>query len=73
MQGPKEIEKHQQDYKAAAWEAYTLAELGNFVHLLAKRAEHRADAAKREKDLYDAQNYLSMMQAKLNHQKEQTK
>jgi hypothetical protein len=59
------IESHQGDYKPQAWEAYTLAELGNWVHLLAKRAEHRGNPEKRAKDMYDARNYLAMMAAKL--------
>ncbi len=59
------IDGHAGDYKTAAWEAYTLAELGPWVHLLAARAGHRADAAKRAKDFYDARNYLAMMTAKL--------
>jgi hypothetical protein len=59
------IEQHQGDYKPAAWDAYTLAELGWWVHLLATRAGHRDNAEKRAKDLYDARNYLAMMQAKL--------
>lgn len=62
---PASIEKHIPDYQPAAWEAYTLSELGNFVHLLAKRAEHRANKDKQIKDVYDAKNYLSMMVAKL--------
>lgn len=59
------ISQHQGDYKAQAWEAYTLAELGWWVHLFAKRAEHRDNPEKRAKDLYDARNYLAMMAAKL--------
>lgn len=67
-EAPQALEAHQQDYKPNAWEAYSFEELGNFVHLLAKRAGHRSDAGKRAKDLYDAQNYLSMMQSKLDAQ-----
>jgi hypothetical protein len=59
------IKKHESDYKARAWDQYTLAELGNWVHLLATRATHRDNPEKRAKDLYDAQNYLDMMQSKL--------
>lgn len=61
---PQAIEKHEGDYAPAAWDAYTFSELGNWVHLLATRAGHRANAEKKAKDLYDAQNYLSMMQSK---------
>lgn len=70
---PKSCEAHQVDYKENAWEDYTYDELGHWVHLLAKRAEHRVDLEKREKDLTDAQNYLNMMQAKLDEQKLRTK
>jgi hypothetical protein len=59
------IAKHQQDYKSQAWEQYTMGELGDWVHLLTKRAEHRSNPEKRAKDLGDARNYLAMMDAKL--------
>jgi len=60
------LDKHEVDYKENAWEQYTMQELGEWVHLLAKRAEHRGNPDKKDKDLYDAQNYLDMMQLKLN-------
>jgi hypothetical protein len=59
------LEKHQKDYKPNAWKNYSIFELGLWVHLLTKRAMHRNNEEKRGKDLYDAQNYLNMMQAKL--------
>lgn len=62
---PQGCVEHQPKYKAKAWEAYSLHELGMWVHLLTNRAEHRSDIAKRKKDLHDAQNYLDMMQSKL--------
>ena|SRR5690242_398012 len=62
---PDAIKPHAPDYKDHSWELYTMQELGEWVHLLAKRAEHRDNPEKRAKDLYDAQNYLTMMQAKL--------
>lgn len=65
MKTPDSIKPHQPDYKPAAWEAYTLAELGQWVHLFAKRAGHRDNPAKRAKDLADARNYLAMMSAHL--------
>jgi hypothetical protein len=64
------IQQHEQDYQTNAWVGYTLAELGQWVHLLAMRAGHRSDVDKRNKDLYDAQNYLDMMQSKLNELKQ---
>lgn len=65
-QTPNSAVAHENKFKPQAWEAYSLLELGQWVHLLAKRSEHRADAEKKAKDLEDAQNYLDMMQAKLN-------
>ena len=59
------IEKHDQDYKTEAWKSYSFSELGQWVELLTKRAAHRANNEKRKKDLYDARNYLSMMDSKL--------
>jgi hypothetical protein len=64
---PAELAPHQGDYKSQAWANYTLQELGSFVHLLAKRSQHRTDKAKAKKDLYDARNYLRMMEAHLDH------
>lgn len=60
---PESIEHHQVDYKSDAWKQYTLQELGYWVHLFVKRAEHRDNAEKKVKDLHDAQNYLNMMQS----------
>jgi hypothetical protein len=65
MDTPKNIQKHQPDYNDRAWEEYSFTELGNFVHLLAKRSGHRSNSEKKKKDLYDARNYLTMMDAKL--------
>lgn len=67
---PNGCVKHQEDYSPKAWEAYSLEELGNWVHLFAKRAQHRSNFAKKDKDLHDAQNYLDMMQSILNDLKE---
>lgn len=58
---PSTAQIHERDYKQAAWQQYTLAELGDWVHLLAKRATHRSNDEKRKKDLYDARNYWAMM------------
>jgi hypothetical protein len=62
---PDSAKAHEENYKQAAWEEYTIAELGQWVHLFAMRAGHRANNDKRLKDLQDAQSYLDMMQAKL--------
>lgn len=70
MEIPESLIEHQPKYKTGAWQSYSLYELGWWVHLFAKRSEHRSDAAKREKDLTDAQNYLDIMQSKLNELRE---
>ena len=72
---PEALQSHQQEYQSQAWKAYTLMELGSWVHLFAKRAEHRSHAAidKRKKDLYDARNYLAMMTAHLDALDAETK
>lgn len=67
MQTPDSIRAHEGDYQPAAWESFSFAELGWWVHLLTARAAHRASPEKRAKDLYDARNYLEMMRAKLDH------
>lgn len=69
---PQSCTNYQDDYHTQAWEGYTLAELGQWVHLFTKRAQHRTNFAKKDKDLLDAQNYLNMMQAKLDAEKEVT-
>ena len=62
---PESIERYKEEYVDGTWRRYSLQELGNWVHLLAKRATHRTNPAKWKKDLTDAQNYLNMMQAHL--------
>ena len=64
---PESIFPHKYDYKEGAWTEYSLAELGWFVHLLVQRSSHRSNLEKRRKDLYDARNYLNMMDAQLDH------
>jgi hypothetical protein len=63
---PDSLAPHAQDYKPGVFAEYTFDELGMWVHNLAKRATHRDNPEKRDKDLRDAQNYLDIMQAKLN-------
>ena len=59
----KALAQHANDYLPDAWRAYSPQELGNWIHLLLKRAGHRKDKAKRAKDIEDAQNYLHMLQS----------
>jgi hypothetical protein len=67
---PPSLLPHSPDYRAGSWRSYSICELGWFVHLLAKRAQHRENPEKKRKDLYDAQNYLNIIQAKLDALKE---
>ena len=60
---PEEIEEHSKDYYIGSWADYSLQELGDWVHLLHKRATHRTNLEKKEKDLRDARNYWIMMGA----------
>jgi hypothetical protein len=61
MQTPEQIIPHANDYKNKAWQQYTEEELGWWVRLLTKRAEHRDNEDKKAKDLYDAGNYQAML------------
>jgi hypothetical protein len=67
---PDSIIKDEPNYQPAAWQDYTLAELGSWVHLFVKRAGMRDNPAKKAKDLADAQAYLDMMQAQLDAAKD---
>lgn len=62
---PETIKPMASKYVDRSWEAYTFSELGWWVHLLTVRAHHRNNSEKRAKDLTDAQNYLYMMQSKI--------
>ena len=64
------LEKHTPDYKSKAWKQYTISELGYWVHLFTKRATHRTNMVKAKKDLYDAKNYLVMMEQKVKNKAE---
>jgi hypothetical protein len=61
---PPAVAKHQADFKPEAWKDMSVIELATWVEQLTKRAARRANDAKRDKDLYDASNYLAMLQAK---------
>jgi hypothetical protein len=69
---PATLAEHAHKYHADAWRMYSNQELGEWVHLLTKRAAHRSDKAKAQKDLHDAQNYLNMLQQSLTEQIEKT-
>lgn len=52
-------------YVEDSWLDYSTQELGQFVHLLLKRASHRKNKEKMQKDIDDARNYFLMLQAHL--------
>jgi hypothetical protein len=57
------IDDHNADYDPPdAWKAYTVEELEWWVRLLRKRAGMRVAGPKRDKDLYDADNYAAMLE-----------
>ena len=53
------------DFRSDAWRQYTLAELGDFIHLLVKRSQHHKRRDLQAKDLIDARAYWRMMGALL--------
>lgn len=61
MNTPEQIKPHAADYKDKSWQNYTEEELAWWVKLLTKRASHRTNEEKRNKDLYDAGNYQAML------------
>ena len=61
---PEGLKKHQKDYREGAWNEYTDEELRWWVHLLTMRAGHRSNPEKRDRDLYDASNYQSILDAR---------
>ena len=63
LQMPTSIRENESEFVSGSWRKYSITELGNWVHLLVKRATHRMDAKKARKDLKDAQSYLDIMQA----------
>jgi len=71
--GIDRLDVHQPDYKPASWQEYSFQELGNIIGFFAKRATHRATDIKKVKDLYDAKNYLAMLEEKLKNQAEELK
>lgn len=64
MATPESIIEHQDKYHEGAWRNYSYAELAQWVALLTKRAAHRTQFAKAQKDLDDANNYLEMLKSK---------
>ena len=71
MATPEEIKEHAHRFKDGAWRNYSYEELANWVHNLTKRAIHRTEVMKVEKDLVDARNYLAMFVAKFEEHAEQ--
>lgn len=67
MKTPEQIKSHSEDYQDDSWKLYTEKELLHWVQNLSKRATQRTNVEKAKKDIYDARNYMAMLQAKLNH------
>lgn len=63
MKTPETIKTHEPYYQPDAWKQYSVRELGDWVHLLLRRADMRVPGPKRDKDIADAQNYLDMIQS----------
>ena len=68
MSTPEQILEHSTKFKDGTWRNYSYEELAQWVNLLTKRAGHRTDIRKAEKDLDDANNYLMMLNAKFTEQ-----
>jgi len=68
MKTPDRIKGHADDYKDDSWKDYTPEQLAQWVILLGLRAGHRTSAEKKDKDLYDAHNYLAMLESWLDAQ-----
>ena len=64
MSTPEQIKPHADKFKEGAWRNYSYEELAQWVNLLTKRACHRTQIEKVDKDLDDAANYLAMMTSK---------
>jgi len=62
------LNEHQKNYHEGAWKDYTVEELEWWVKLFTKRANHRKDPVKKEKDLTDAKNYGMMLEEARNNQ-----
>lgn len=60
---PDQIKPLSEDFVDGSWRNYTAFELAMWVHLLRKRASHRTDPEKAEKDRRDADNYNAMLEA----------
>jgi len=56
------LNEHQKNYHENAWKGYTVEELEWWVKLLNKRATHRKNTQREEKDLTDAKNYSMMLE-----------
>ena len=68
MATPESIKQHSDKYQDGAWRNYSYEELAQWVNLLTKRAGHRTQFEKSQKDLDDANNYLEMLKAKFSEQ-----
>ena len=56
------LSKHDKDYNPDAWMDYDEDEYLYWIRLLTKRATMRTNTDKMKKDLYDAKNYMWMLE-----------
>lgn len=72
LKTPEHLKERANEFIDNSWKTYTVQELGSWVHLFLKRAAHRSpdQQVKIKKDIADAQNYLTMMQAHVNYARE---
>ena len=68
MATPESIKPHADKYQDGTWRLYSYEELAQWVNLLTKRAAHRTEFEKSQKDLDDANNYMEMLKAKFAEQ-----
>ena len=68
MATPEQIKPHADKYKEGTWRNYSYEELAQWINLLTKRAAHRTQFEKSQKDLDDANNYLEMLMSKFAEQ-----
>lgn len=63
METPESIRTHEQEFLPNAWMMYTVEELDWWIKPLTKRAGMRVEGPKKDKDLWDVENYRKMRDA----------
>jgi len=62
MKTPDSIKSISENFVDNSWKNYTIAELGQWIYLLIKRANLETNKLKASNDIMLAQNYLNMIQ-----------